>query len=134
MKAGLFRLFPRYLWLALLLLLVEIGIALWVQDGFLRPYGGDFLAVIFLFFLVKGFVNLSNGRVALLVFLIACAIEFGQYLGVLRWLGWERSKFARIFFGSSFEWLDIGVYALGLLTVLGLERMLTVAGKHSKSK
>jgi hypothetical protein len=34
----------------LLLFLVEVGIALWVDDAIIRPFFGDFLAVIALFF------------------------------------------------------------------------------------
>jgi len=49
----------------LLLFLVEVGIAIWVDDAIVRPFFGDFLAVIALFFLLKTFLNSSDLNLAL---------------------------------------------------------------------
>ena len=45
-----------YFLLALLLLLAEVLIALYLHDALIRPYGGDFLVVILLYCFVKSFV------------------------------------------------------------------------------
>ena len=44
----------------LLLFLVEVGIAIWIDDAIIRPFFGDFLAVIALFFLLKTFLVMSD--------------------------------------------------------------------------
>jgi hypothetical protein len=42
------KLNPGYLYLTLMLLTVEIFIGVYIQDTWVRPYGGDFLVVILL--------------------------------------------------------------------------------------
>ncbi|MDP5172040.1 MAG: DUF2809 domain-containing protein [Bacteroidia bacterium] len=56
-----------YLLIGLALFLVEVLIALFVRDRIIRPYGGDLLVVVMLYFLVRGMVNWSPLWVALSV-------------------------------------------------------------------
>jgi hypothetical protein len=65
----------------------------------------------------------SVKKVALCVLLFACFIELLQYLNLVRLLGLQGNKLARIVLGSSFEWMDIGMYVLGIATVLVLEQL-----------
>lgn len=111
-----------YFLLAIALLLVEIAIALFVNDGFVRPYVGDYLVVILLYCMLKSVVIISPIKAAIIVFLFAVAIEFSQYYNLAAKLGFAKSSAGTVILGSSFEWLDILAYALGLATVLLIEQ------------
>lgn len=102
-------------------LIIEVLIALFVKDRFIRPYFGDFLVVIFLYCLLKGFINLSVVRAAALVLCFAYAVEWMQYLDVLGRLGWSSNKIAATILGNHFDWEDMLLYTLGICTVLLFE-------------
>jgi hypothetical protein len=103
---------------AVLLLLTEILIALFVHDKIIRPYIGDFLVVIMLYCFAKSFINISPWKIAVAVFLFACFIEFLQWLGIAEKLGIGKIKIANIILGSHFEWADILMYTAGIASVL----------------
>lgn len=101
----------------LLLFLVEVGIALWVDDAIIRPFFGDFLAVIALFFLLKTFLNLSDLNLAFTAVGVAYFLEFLQYCNFLKAVGLEKYKIVAIVLGSSFDWRDVFAYTLGIFAV-----------------
>ncbi len=101
----------------LLLFLVEVGIALWVDDAIIRPFFGDFLAVIALFFLLKTFLNISDLNLAFVAVGIAYFLEFLQYCHFLKAAGLEKYKIIAIVLGSAFDWRDIFAYTLGIFAV-----------------
>ena len=101
----------------LLLFLVEVGIALWVDDAIIRPFFGDFLAVIALFFLLKTFLVMSDLNLASASLGFAYLLEFLQYCNFLKLIGLEKYKIIAIVFGSSFDWRDIFAYTLGIFAV-----------------
>jgi hypothetical protein len=119
----------RYFLLALALFVVEVMIALYVHDRIIRPYIGDYLVVMLLYCAVKSVVPGAVKKVALGVLLFACLIEVLQYLHLVRLLGLQGNKLARIVLGSSFEWMDILTYVVGIATVLGVE-LLRSRGKR----
>lgn len=107
------------------LFLVEVFIALFVRDSIIRPYGGDFLAVIMLYAFARAIVNWPAIRVAVVVLGIAFAIEIAQYLDLLSWLGWQDNTLAKVVLGSSFEWIDMLAYTLGAVAAHYLDRLLS---------
>ena len=113
------------------LLVLEIGIALFVHDRFVRPYAGDFLATIFLFWLAKAFVDAPNKRIAMAVLLVSYLIEAGQYFHLLSLVGLQHSRLARVVLGSSFEWTDLLAYTLGTLVAVGIEHLLPAGRPES---
>ena len=110
-----------YFLIACGLLLLEVIIALYTHDRFLRPYAGDFLATIFVYCLLSSFVRASVGQLAAAALAISYLIESLQYFNLLDRLNWH-SRAARIIFGSHFEWSDIIAYTLGMGLVLAMER------------
>lgn len=127
------RFHPKYFLIASALLLLEIGIALFAHDKIIRPYAGDFLATIFLYYLAKSFISASNGKIAVAVLLVSYLIEFLQYAHLLTHLGLHHYRLARIIFGSSFEWTDMLAYTLGMLAVILCERIMIFWGSHKLS-
>ena len=111
----------QYLLLALALFAVEAGIACFVHDAIIRPYIGDFLAVIFLYCLLRSFLAFRAVPLLRLALALACLIEFGQYFQLLSYLGLQHMRLARVVFGSTFSWLDLLTYAAGAAAVLALE-------------
>lgn len=109
-----------YFLAAIGLLLLEIFIALFAHDRFIRPYAGDFLATIFLYCLLLSFSKAPMPWAAGVALAVSYLIEGLQYIDLLGRLGWH-SQLARIVFGSHFEWGDIGAYTLGALAVLATE-------------
>ncbi|HEY6902414.1 MAG TPA: DUF2809 domain-containing protein, partial [Puia sp.] len=116
-----FRFNFRYFVLSLLLLVVEIFIAVRMHDAVIRPYGGDFLVVIWLYCLVRSFYGGGVLPTALGVLLFACLVETSQYFNLADRLGFQGPSVMRVMLGNYFTWTDILSYALGILTVLGIE-------------
>jgi DNA integrity scanning protein DisA with diadenylate cyclase activity len=111
----------KYFSLVLLLLVTEIVIGTWVHDSFIRPFGGDFLVVILIYCMVKSFIDTPVSPTILGVLLFAYIVEISQYFHLVNLLGLERSAVARIIMGTSFSWMDILMYTLGMLLVLIVE-------------
>ncbi len=115
------RFYPRYFIAAMLLLLTEIFIGLYMHDRFVRPWVGDMLVVILLYCLVKSFWNTPVLVTAMAVLLFSFIVETLQYFQLVRLLGLEQYPLARIIIGTSFEWTDLLAYAVGVGLLLLLE-------------
>lgn len=109
-----------FLW-ALILLAVEIFIGMYVNDSIIRPYAGDYLVVILLYCLLKAFVSIPVGPAAIAVLLFSYTLEILQYVNIVNWLGLQRYVLARVIIGTSFAWIDLLAYTLGVLTILAVE-------------
>lgn len=118
----------NYFLLFLLLLVIEILIALFVHDSFIRPYIGDVLVVILIYCFIKSFFTTPATKTAIVVLLFACIIEVLQYFNLADKLGLQHSKIARIIIGSSFDWKDIAAYITGTFLLLLIEQK---TGNHS---
>ncbi|TDD75284.1 ribosomal maturation YjgA family protein [Flavobacterium caseinilyticum] len=114
----------RYFTLTVLLFLIEITIALYVHDNFIRPYFGDFLVVILLYCFLKSFLKISVWVAAALVLVFSFAIETAQYLNIVEKLGLQSNKIVKVVLGNSFAWMDLLAYTLGILAVIIMEKIL----------
>ena len=117
----LFRFRLNYFLVFLLLFLVEVCIALFVRDRFVRPYLGDVLVVMLLYCFVRSFLKLKPRVAALGVLLFAFLIEMLQYFRLVEVLGLRDNKIATTVLGSSFDWEDLLAYSLGAVLVLLIE-------------
>lgn len=112
-----------YFILTILLFLIEITIALYLHDTFIRPYFGDFLVVILLYCFLKSFLNLSVWIAAGLVLVFSFTIEIAQYFNMVEKLGLRDYKIATVVLGNSFAWMDLLAYIIGILTVISFEKI-----------
>lgn len=119
----MFQFNQKYLAIAVLLFLIEILIALFVHDKFVRPYFGDYLVVILIYCFLKSFVNLSVWSAALIVLVFSFTVEIGQYFNMIGLLGLQHSAFARTIIGNSFAWIDLMAYVAGILSVVIIEKV-----------
>jgi hypothetical protein len=102
----------NYFALAVLLFAIEVLIALFVHDNFVRPYLGDVLVVILIYCFIKSFIDLREFTLALGVLLFAFAIELLQYIKIVNILGLEKSN------------LDMLAYVVGIGMVLVAEKQV----------
>jgi Protein of unknown function (DUF2809) len=107
-----------YLVISILLLIVEIIIALFVNDQFIRPLFGDYLASILLFYMIATFVKISKNKIAIITLLISYTIEILQHIHILERLDLDKIKILNIVLGNSFSWTDMLAYTLGILSVV----------------
>ena len=118
----------NYFGYAVILFFIEFLIGKYAHDEFIRPYVGDFLIVIFLYCLIKAFINIGVKTTAMAVLLISYVTETLQYLNILDFLGLRQSAWANLLLGNYFAWQDILAYSLGVLTIIVIEQISTV--KH----
>ncbi len=110
-----------YAILTFLLLLVEVFIALFVNDDFIRPFVGDILVVILLCCFIRIFKPDGLKLLPLYVFLFAVCVEMAQYLDYVSLLGLEGNKFFSVLMGRSFSRYDLVCYAYGCVAFFAVE-------------
>jgi hypothetical protein len=115
----------RYLILAILLFIVEILIALYSHDQFIRPYIGDVLVVVFLYCLMRAFIRTSTLTAAIVVLVFSFLVETLQYFHFVELIGLEKSPIASIVIGNYFAWADLLAYTIGIIIVLICEQLKT---------
>jgi hypothetical protein len=111
----------KYISLAIILFVIEVLIALFVRDSFVRPYVGDYLVVILIYCAVRTVLNAPVWKVAVGVLLFSFLIETLQFFHIVNRLGLEHNIIARTVIGYGFEWADMLAYTLGIVTVLAFE-------------
>ena len=118
----MFRFNKNYFFLTVLLFIIEVLIGAYVNDAIIRPYVGDYLVVILLYCFVRSFVTLPVVPVGIVVLIFSYCIEVLQYFNLVDHLGLRQYRLAVIVIGSSFEWIDLIAYTLGILTVIVIEK------------
>jgi len=80
--------------------IVEVFIALFVHDAFIRPYVGDVIAVAFVYYFIRTFLSFKPVYAALFSLLFAFVVEYGQYAGLISFLGLRDQSWALPFHGQ----------------------------------
>ncbi len=112
---------PYYFLGFLFLLVIEILIARFVTDDFIRPYLGDFLVVILIYCFLMGVTRITVITGLTSVLLFSFAVEFFQMINIVKVLQYQIPEVIMIVLGSSFSVWDLLAYCLGLIFVAGLE-------------
>lgn len=97
----------------LLLLFIEVIIALYVHDDFIRPYIGDVLVVVVIYTFIRIIVPEKCKLLPLYIFILATGVELLQLANIVEILGVEDNRFLKILIGSVFDIKDIVCYAVG---------------------
>lgn len=95
------------------LFVVELLIALFVHDKFIRPYVGDVLVVVLIYTFVRIFVPEGVRLMPLYIFLFAAGVEVLQYFRIAELLGLSDNRILSVVIGSVFDVKDIVCYGAG---------------------
>ena len=109
----------KYAVACIILLFVEVLIALFIHDNFVRPYLGDVLVVIVLYTAIRIIIPVKYALLPLYLFIFAVGVEILQYFKLVQVLGLQNNSFFRIILGSTFDWKDILCYGVGC-AILGV--------------
>lgn len=113
----------KYLLGFIVLLMVEICIAVYVHDQFVRPYIGDILVVVVIYCFIRIFFPESIKGLPLDIFLFATLVEVLQYFHIVERLGLQNNTILRILIGSTFDIKDIICYGVGCALLMGYEKI-----------
>jgi len=112
----------KYFSLTLFIFLIEILIVFFVHDNFIRPYLGDMLVVILIYCFLKSFLKFSVLHIAIFILSFSFTIEFFQYINIIKVLNLEKSKIAQTVLGTSFSYIDLITYIIGIAIVIIIEK------------
>ena len=111
-----------YALLFVALFFIEVIIALFLHDNFVRPYIGDLLVTVLLCAFLRIFIPEKIKALPIFVFVFSVFVEFAQYIDIVKLLGFENNKFLSVIIGRSFSVIDIIYYALGCILFFFLDR------------
>ena len=106
------------------LLFIEIIIALFVHDAFVRPYIGDVLVTVLLCCLCRIIIPKGVSALPIYVFVFAALVELAQYVNVVKLLRLENNAFFSTIIGTTFSFVDILCYAAGCIAFWVAEKWL----------
>ncbi len=112
----------KYFALTLLLFIVEIFIALYVNDRVIRPFVGDALVVVLIYCFLRIFFKVNRFKIAVGVLLFACAVEILQYFDYVKILGLENNRILSVAMGRTFELTDFAAYFAGFILIVLIEK------------
>ena len=119
--------------IAVLIFIIEVLIALFAHDGFVRPYLGDVLVVILIYCFLKSFFDVPPFKLSMLVLAFSFFVEFLQYISIVKRLGLEESEIARTVIGTYFTWHDLVAYVTGIAIVLTIEYYAQKRNRKAKA-
>ncbi|MBD5135072.1 MAG: DUF2809 domain-containing protein [Lachnospiraceae bacterium] len=117
-----------------ILLLLEIVIALFVHDDFIRPYVGDMIVVIVIYTFVRIWLPEKVRLLPMYIFIFAVFVELLQYFRIVEILGLQDNRFMRILIGSVFDIKDIACYLVGCTLLAVFEVILEMVKRKSNKK
>lgn len=113
----------NYALAAFTLLCVELAIACFVHDGFVRPYLGDTLAVILVYLGLRTITRLKVVPAIAIALAFAVAIELSQIFHLISVLHLSRYPLAHFILGTGFDPKDFPSYAAGGVIVVIIEAL-----------
>ena len=81
-----------YFYLILLFFVIEVCIAIFINDSFVRPIIGDVLVIPLIYCFIQTFWNIQVNIAIASVFGFACAIELTQYFSLVDRLGLRQNR------------------------------------------
>ena len=115
----------------IIIFLIELLIALFVRDNFIRPYVGDMLVVVLIYTCVRVVFPEKPKLLPLYVFFFAALVEGLQAVNLVELLGLAENKFFSVLIGTTFDVKDIICYGVGCV-LCGLWEVLL--WKYRKEK
>lgn len=98
-----------------LIFIIEIFIALFVRDDFIRPYIGDVLVTVLICSFARFFIPEKIKLMPVFIFAFSALVEIGQYFDFVKLLGLDDNVFISTLLGRTFSVADLICYALGCI-------------------
>ena len=114
----------RYAAAFCILFLIEILIALFVHDNFIRPYIGDVLITVLLCCLCRIIIPKGVATLPICVFIFAALVEVAQYFEIVKLLGLEDNAIVATIVGTTFSVIDLICYAIGCFAFWATEQII----------
>ena len=116
----------------ILIFLIEVYIALYVHDDFIRPYIGDVLVTMLICCFCRIFFPKGLRPLPVYVLLFAMAVETAQYFQLVTILGLQDNALACTVIGTSFSHIDLVCYAAGCLLFWAMEKAVAFLVQRRK--
>lgn len=113
----------------IIIFLIELLIALFVRDAFIRPYVGDMLVVVLVYTFLRIIFPERPRLLPLYVFLFAVGVEVLQGIRIVELLGLQDNRFFSVLIGTTFDRKDIVCYGVGCI-LLGLWELYLWRNNH----
>lgn len=110
--------------IAIIIFIIEVLIALYIHDQIIRPFVGDILVVIFIYYFIKAFLTIRPIYIAIFTLLFSFLVEILQYFNFVELIGLDHNKAARIIIGTSFSWIDLLCYFIGFILLFIIDKDL----------
>lgn len=104
-----------YLLATIAIIGIEVLIALFVNDAFIRPYIGDVIVVFAVYTFARIFIPDGLVLMPVYVFIFACFVEILQYVHILDRFGLQDNRFLSILVGGTFDFKDLVCYFVGCM-------------------
>lgn len=114
----------KYLCVFFIILAIEVMIAIFAKNHFIRDYFGDILVVILIHCFIKSFVRNDIKLLPMYIFIFAILTEFGQYFHLVDLLGLGEYTFAKVILGTAFDIRDIICYFIGCMGIWIFEKII----------
>ena len=112
----------KYFLIFILIFIVEVIIAIYIKDNFIRPYFGDYLVIFLVYYFTLSFIDTNKNKIANGVLVFAFAVEMTQYFQLLSYFNLEKNRILRIVAGNTFSFEDLIIYTLAFLTIIFFNR------------
>lgn len=123
-----------YMILTIILLTIEVLIALFIHDDFVRPYIGDVLVVMVIYTFIRIFVPEKVKMLPSYILCFAVLVEVLQYFRIVEALGLQDNRFFRVLIGSVFDMKDIICYAVGCILIVAGQIVYKLRRKAKERK
>lgn len=111
----------------LITLVIEILIALFVHDNFVRPYIGDILVVVLIYLFIKTFLKKEVKLLPLYIFIFSVIVEIMQYFNIVDLLGLSDNRFFSTIIGTTFDIKDIICYFIGCVLLFMFQNKTNIS-------
>jgi hypothetical protein len=123
MKGVFMKINLKYIVAFSILLIIEIMIAIFVNDDIIRPYIGDVLVIILMYTFIRGIIEKSIKHLPLYLLVFAASVELSQYYHLVNLLHLQNNKVLSTIIGNSFDAKDILCYLIGAVALVVWEKI-----------
>lgn len=101
---------------------IEVLIAIYAHDNFIRPYIGDILAIICVYLFARSVFPIKFKYLSLYILILAIFVEVLQYFNLSQIIT-ANNKVIKILLGATFDIKDIICYVIGYIIILIIEKL-----------